>query len=129
MFQLRNAGSEWPLRKTSLPAFFGNLLTSRPSSGERLPIQLNALAQECLALAYQGLRTKDQSFNAELVSDLAPDLSKVEAVPVELGRVLLNLCHNAFYAVQQRQRTGETATCPPCAPGGWGNRCRTTAPA
>jgi len=109
----------------------GMLEHSRPSSGERRPTPVNALAQEYLALAYQSLRTKDAAFQATLATELAPDLPKVEAAPTELGRVLLNLCHNAFYAVQQRQRA-RRATCPPfaCAPGRWGRRskfrCRTT---
>jgi two-component system NtrC family sensor kinase len=90
----------------------GMLAHSRPSSGERRPTQVNALAQEYLSLAYQALRTKDASFTAELLTDLAPDLPRVEAVPIELGRVLLNLCHNALYAVQQRQLAGEVGYVP-----------------
>jgi two-component system NtrC family sensor kinase len=90
----------------------GMLEHSRQGSGERRPTSVNALAQEYLALAYQSLRTKDPSFHAELQTELAPDLPKVEAAPTELGRVLLNLCHNAFYAVQQRQRAGEAAYVP-----------------
>ncbi|MVN79278.1 tetratricopeptide repeat protein [Hymenobacter sp. HMF4947] len=90
----------------------GMLEHSRQGSAERRPTPLNALVQEYLALAYQALRTKDPSFTAELVTDLAPDLPKVEAAPTELGRVLLNLCHNAFYAVQQRQLAGEASYVP-----------------
>jgi two-component system NtrC family sensor kinase len=90
----------------------GMLEHSRPSSGERRPTQLNALVGEYVRLAYQGLRTKDPAFTAELLSELAADLPKVEAVPSELGRVLLNLCNNAIYAVQQRQRTGEAGYVP-----------------
>jgi two-component system NtrC family sensor kinase len=85
----------------------GMLEHSRQGGGERRPTPLNALAQEYLALAYQSVRTKNSSFNAELHTDLAPDLPKVEVAPTELGRVLLNLCHNALYAVQQRQRAGQ----------------------
>ena len=85
----------------------GMLEHARQGSGERRPTPVNALAQEYLALAYQSVRTKDPSFQAELQTDLAPGLPKVEAAPTELGRVLLNLCHNAFYAVQQRQLAGE----------------------
>jgi two-component system NtrC family sensor kinase len=85
----------------------GMLEHSRASTGERQPIDVNALADEYLRLAYHGLRAKDKSFNAELKLDLAPDLPLVEAVPGDLGRVLLNLVTNAFYAVQQRQQAGE----------------------
>jgi signal transduction histidine kinase len=90
----------------------GMLEHSRQGSSERRPTPVNALAQEYLSLAYQSVRTKDPAFQAELQTDLAADLPKVEAAPTELGRVLLNLCHNAFYAVQQRQRTGEPGYVP-----------------
>ncbi|SFQ77758.1 ATP-binding protein [Hymenobacter arizonensis] len=82
----------------------GMLEHSRTSAGERAPTDLNALCEEYLRLAYQGLRAKDKSFNAELKTYLAPDLPLVNAVGADLGRVLLNLFNNAFYAVQQRQR-------------------------
>jgi signal transduction histidine kinase len=90
----------------------GMLEHSRQGGGERRSAPVNALAQEYLALAYQGLRTKAPSFQAELQIALAPDLPKVEAMPTELGRVLLNLCNNAFYAVQQRQLAGEAGYVP-----------------
>ena len=78
---------------------------SRQSAGERAPTDLNALAEEYLRLAYQGLRAKDKTFNAALHTDFAPGLPLVEAVGPEVGRVLLNLFSNAFYAVRQRQQT------------------------
>ncbi|OUJ68383.1 ATP-binding protein [Hymenobacter crusticola] len=90
----------------------GMLEHSRPSTGERQPTAVNALAEEYVRLAYQGLRTKDSSFQAELSTDLAADLPLVAAVPGDLGRVLLNLLTNAFYAVQQRQQTGEAGYVP-----------------
>ncbi len=76
---------------------------SRTSSGTKEPTDLNALADEYLRLAYHGLRAKDSGFNAkyELIAD--PDLPKVNVVPQEMGRVLLNLISNAFYAVHQRK--------------------------
>ncbi|WP_233254088.1 ATP-binding protein [Hymenobacter sedentarius] len=85
----------------------GMLEHSRTSTGERAPTDLNRLCEEYLHLAYQGLRAKDKSFNAELRIDLAPELPQVRVVSGDVGRVLLNLFSNAFYAVQQRQRTGE----------------------
>ncbi|WP_375418319.1 ATP-binding protein [uncultured Hymenobacter sp.] len=85
----------------------GMLEHSRQSTGERAPVDLNALAQEYRRLAYQGLRAKDKSFNAELKTDFAADLPLVPAVGADVGRVLLNLFGNAFYAVQQRQQRGE----------------------
>ena len=90
----------------------GMLEHSRTSTGERQPTDLNALADEYLRLAYQGLRAKDKSFIAELKTDFAPGLPLVQGVGADLGRVLLNLCNNAFYAVQQRQQTGEAGYVP-----------------
>jgi signal transduction histidine kinase len=81
----------------------GMLEHSRTSTGERQPTDLNALCDEYLRLAYHGLRAKDKSFNATLQTDFAPVLPLVEAVSQDLGRVLLNLFTNAFYAVRQRQ--------------------------
>ena len=83
----------------------GMLEHSRTSTGERQSTDLNALADEYLRLAYQGLRAKDKSFNATLKTDFAADLSNVEVVPQEIGRVLLNLFNNAFYAVREKQKS------------------------
>ena len=85
----------------------GMLEHSRTSTGERTPTDLNQLAEEYLRLAYQGLRAKDKTFNTTLATDFAAELPLVEAVAGDLGRVLLNLFGNAFYAVQKRQQTGE----------------------
>ena len=82
----------------------GMLEHSRSSTGEKRPTDLNALADEYLKLAYHGLKAKDKNFNSELVTDFGNDLSLNEIVPQEIGRVLLNLYNNAFYAVQQRQK-------------------------
>ena len=82
----------------------GMLEHSRASTGERTLTDLNALCDEYLRLAYHGLRAKDKSFNATLQTDFAPVLPLVEAVSQDLGRVLLNLFTNAFYAVRQRQQ-------------------------
>ncbi|PRY10111.1 anaphase-promoting complex subunit 5 [Pontibacter ummariensis] len=80
----------------------GMLEHSRASCGEKRPIDLNALAGEYLRLAYHGLRAKDKSFNAKLVTQFDELLAPVEVVPQEIGRVLLNLYNNAFYATQQK---------------------------
>jgi len=90
----------------------GMLEHSRASTGERQPTDVNALADEYLRLAYHGLRAKDKSFNATLQPALAPGLPLIEAVPGDLGRVLLNLFTNAFYAVQKRQQAGEPGYAP-----------------
>ncbi|MDO7854354.1 ATP-binding protein [Hymenobacter convexus] len=90
----------------------GMLDHSRTSAGERAPADLNRLADEYLRLAYQGLRAADKSFNATLETDLAPALPRVPVVATDLGRVLLNLFGNAFYAVRQRQQAGEAGYAP-----------------
>jgi signal transduction histidine kinase len=90
----------------------GMLEHSRASTGERQPIDVNHLADEYLRLAYQGLRAKDKSFNATLLTDFAPDLPEVEAIGPDLGRVLLNLFSNGFYAVRQRQLRAEPGYVP-----------------
>ncbi len=87
----------------------GMLEHSRTSTGERAPTDLNQLADEYLRLAYQGLRTKDKTFNTDLQTDFAPALPLVQGVGADLGRVLLNLFNNAFYAVQQRQQANGQA--------------------
>ncbi|RSK36019.1 sensor histidine kinase [Hymenobacter metallilatus] len=90
----------------------GMLEHSRASTGERQPTDLNTLADEYLRLAYHGLRAKDKTFNATLDSHFDPNLPKINAVAQDLGRVLLNLFTNAFYAVQKRKEQGEAGYAP-----------------
>jgi len=85
----------------------GMLEHSSSAAGEREPTDLNRLCDEYLRLAYQGLRAKDKSFNAALSTDFLADLPRVTLVGADVGRVLLNLFTNAFYAVRQRQQLGE----------------------
>jgi signal transduction histidine kinase len=66
---------------------------------------MNALADEYLRLSYHGLRAKDQSFNAELITVFNNKLPKVNVIPQDMSRVLLNLFNNAFYAVNQKAKT------------------------
>ncbi|HVW95999.1 MAG TPA: ATP-binding protein [Mucilaginibacter sp.] len=82
----------------------GMLQHSRASSTTKEPTDINKLADEYLRLSYHGLRAKDKSFNAQLDTHFAPDLPVVNVVPQDIGRVLLNLFNNAFYAVQQKQK-------------------------
>jgi signal transduction histidine kinase/ligand-binding sensor domain-containing protein len=84
----------------------GMLQHSRSSNGQKEPTDINALADEYLRLAYHGLRAKDKSFNARLNMDLDPEIGKVNVAPQEIGRVMLNLINNAFYAVSQRKLNG-----------------------
>ena len=80
----------------------GMLQHSRSSNGQKEPTDLNALADEYLRLSYHGLRAKDKSFNADFKTDFDPTLTKINVIPQDIGRVLLNLINNAFYAVQTR---------------------------
>jgi len=80
----------------------GMLQHARSSTGAKEPTDLNALADEYLRLSYHGLRAKDKSFNAKMSTDFDPTIGKIEVVPQDLGRVLLNLINNAFYAVHQK---------------------------
>jgi len=83
----------------------GMLQHSRTTSGQKEPTDLNSIADEYLRLAYHGLRAKDKSFNAGLVTHFDEKLPKVEVVPQDIGRVILNLLNNAFYATQERLKT------------------------
>ena len=82
----------------------GMLQHSRSSDGKKAPTDLNALADEYLRLAYHGLRAKDKSFSAVMETDFDPDLPEVKVVPQDIGRVLLNLLTNAFYAVNDQNQ-------------------------
>ncbi|MEL1244746.1 two-component regulator propeller domain-containing protein [Flavobacterium sp. DGU11] len=88
----------------------GMLQHSRASSGQKEPTDINALADEYLRLAYHGLRAKDKSFNAELITHFDESLAKVNVVPQDVGRVLLNLFTNAFYATQDKSRQSQSVT-------------------
>jgi len=83
----------------------GMLQHSRASSDVKELTDINKLADEYLRLAYHGLRAKDKSFNADLVTHFVKGLPMVDMVPQDIGRVLLNLFNNAFYAVQKKQKT------------------------
>ena len=83
---------------------------SSNSTGERQATDLNGLAEEYLKLAYHGFRAKHSGFTAILKTDFAVDLPHLEVVAGDVGRVLLNLYNNAFYAVRQRQVQESSAT-------------------
>ncbi|MBE9660629.1 sensor histidine kinase [Mucilaginibacter myungsuensis] len=82
----------------------GMLQHSRASSDTKEPTDINKLADEYFRLAYHGLRAKDKSFNAELVTSYTDGLPAITLVPQDVGRVLLNMFTNAFYAVHQKQK-------------------------
>ena len=82
----------------------GMLQHSRSSSGQKELTDINALADEYLRLAYHGLRAKDKSFNATMKTDFDESIGKINVVPQDIGRVVLNLITNAFYAVTERKK-------------------------
>lgn len=82
----------------------GMLQHSRTSTGQKEPVNLNTLADEYLRLSYHGLRAKDKTFNADFRTNFDPNLPKVNVIPQDIGRVLLNLINNAFYSVAEKSK-------------------------
>jgi signal transduction histidine kinase len=82
----------------------GMLQHSRTRTGQNEPTDINALCDEYLRLAYHGLRAKDKGFNTEIRTDFDNSIGKINIVPQEIGRVILNLINNAFYAVSEKQK-------------------------
>ena len=77
---------------------------SRASTGQKEPTDINALCDEYLRLSYHGMRAKDKSFNADIKTDFDESIGKINIVPQDIGRVLLNLFNNAFYAVTEKAK-------------------------
>lgn len=82
----------------------GMLQHSRSGSGQKEPTDINALCDEYLRLAYHGLRAKDKSFNAKFETDFDNSIGKINIIPQDMGRVLVNLINNAFYSVGEKKR-------------------------
>jgi len=82
----------------------GMLQHSRTSSGQKELTDINSLCDEYARLAYHGLRAKDKSFNTEMKTDFDSSVGMINVVPQDIGRVILNLINNAFYAVGERQK-------------------------
>ncbi|MBK9959172.1 MAG: GHKL domain-containing protein [Chitinophagaceae bacterium] len=80
----------------------GMLQHSRTSSGQKEPTDINALCDEYLRLAYHGLRAKDKSFNAKFETEFDNSIDRINIIPQDIGRVILNLITNAFYAVNEK---------------------------
>jgi two-component system NtrC family sensor kinase len=87
----------------------GMLQHSRKSEGVKEPTDINALCDEYLRLAYHGLRAKDKDFNATMKTDFDESIGKINIIPQDIGRVLLNLYNNAFYAVTEKASTGSVS--------------------
>jgi len=88
----------------------GMLQHSRTSSGQKELTDINALCDEYLRLSYHGLRAKDKTFNAKFETDFDLSLPKINVVPQDIGRVILNLINNAFYAVNTRANNHQRTT-------------------
>jgi signal transduction histidine kinase len=82
----------------------GMLQHSSVSTGQKESTDINALAEEYLRLSFHGLRVKDKNFDATITTKLDESIGKIEVVPQDIGRVLLNLYNNAFYAVHERKK-------------------------
>ncbi len=85
----------------------GMLQHARTSSGQKELTDINALCDEYLRLSFHGLRAKDKSFNAAFKTDFDASLPEINIVPQDIGRVILNLINNAFYAVTERKQQHE----------------------
>ncbi len=82
----------------------GMLQHSRSSNGVKEPTDINALCDEYLRLSYHGLRSKDKSFNATMKIDFDASIGNINIIPQDIGRVVLNLINNAFYAVDEKKK-------------------------
>ncbi|MEN9568808.1 MAG: hypothetical protein RL172_39 [Bacteroidota bacterium] len=91
----------------------GMLQHSRSSTGVKEPADVNALADEYLRLAYHGLRAKDKSFNAGMKTNFDTTIGNINIVPQDIGRVILNLITNAFYAVTEKKKTAQAGSYEP----------------
>ena len=83
----------------------GMLQHSRSSSGQKEPTDINALCDEYLRLCYHGLRAKDKSFNATMKTNFDDSVGKINILPQDIGRVVLNILTNAFYVVNEKKKT------------------------
>ena len=84
----------------------GMLQHSRSSSAVKEPTEINKLADEYLRLAYHGLRAKNKSFNATMKTEFDESIGNINIIPQDVGRVILNLITNAFYATNEKQHSG-----------------------
>jgi signal transduction histidine kinase len=83
----------------------GMLQHSRTNTGQKESTDINALADEYLRLAYHGMRAKDNLFNATIKTDFDKTIASANIIPQDMGRVLLNLYNNAFYSVNERNKS------------------------
>jgi len=94
----------------------GMLQHSRSSTGVKEPVNINTLADEYLRLAYHGLRAKDKSFNATMKTEYDESIGNINIIPQDIGRVILNLITNAFYAVTEKKKAAAASSEKPYEP-------------
>jgi two-component system, NtrC family, sensor kinase len=87
----------------------GMLQHSRNRTGVKEPTNINSLADEYLRLSYHGLRAKDKAFNATMKTDFDERIGKINIIPQDMGRVILNLINNAFFAVSEKSKMNNEA--------------------
>jgi len=87
----------------------GMLQHSQSGSGVKEPTNINAVAEECMRLAYHNLSAKDKGFSAEMATHFDTDLPRINVLQQDIARVMLNLFNNAFYALNQKQKTAAKA--------------------
>ena len=85
----------------------GMLQHSRTSNGQKEPTDINALVDEYLRLAYHGLKAKEKSFDAQINTDFENSIGMINIIPQDIGRVILNLINNAFYAVEEKKKQNQ----------------------
>jgi signal transduction histidine kinase len=82
----------------------GMLQHSRSSTGKKEPVDINALTEEYLRLAFHGIRAKNKDFNLSMITHFDQDIGQIQIIPQDIGRVLLNLYNNAFYAGHEKKK-------------------------
>ncbi len=82
----------------------GMLQHTRTGSGQKEPTNINALCAEYLRITYHGLKAKDKSYNVKIETDLDPAIGKIDIIPQDIGRVIINLINNALYAVHEKAK-------------------------
>ncbi len=87
----------------------GMLQHSKTTGDKKEPTNINALADEYLRLAYHGLRAKDKAFNSDMHTDLDEGIKTIAIIPQDIGRVVLNLVTNAFYAVNEKSKAAKVS--------------------
>ena len=80
---------------------------SQRSSGQKTPTDINELTEEYLRLAYHGICAKGEDFNTLLKTDFNARVPSLYIIPQDIGKVLLNICNKAFYAVNEKKKAGD----------------------